>query len=670
MVRLVGQAARLQETESCYGAPDQANSRGPRNPDVCPGRLLFITVQVAACLLANCARRPADPSVSPSPDVLLVTIDTLRADRVGVYGGLPATTPNLDRLARGGVTFMDATAHAPLTAPSHASILTGQYPPHHELRDNGGFVLSSRSRTLAEMLRAHGYHTGAFVASYVLNRGTGLNRGFQTYADSFDTSAPHLSLPSLQRRGPEIARDAVRWLAGAPRPFFLWMHVYDPHAPYDPPPAFGSRFPGKPYEAEIATSDWAVGEVLRAVEQKSRNALVIVTADHGESLGEHGEMEHGIFLYDATLRVPLIMSGPMIRAGQRVQQQVRHVDILPTIADWVGAQVPPGLDGTSLKPLVEGHADVVTQPSYSESLFGQLHFGWSDLHAVRDGQWKFVQAPAAELYDVRADPGERSNLFDRRRDTAAKLSRIIRDANEASAKGPVASGTAADSVTAQRLKSLGYVSGRIELGAAAGADPKTQIAGYVDYVQQFTRGVDALQAGRQREAERVFERLVRMFPESYEVHQYLGRTRAADGRHDDALREFERARRLSPGSALVAFDEAKSLAAKRDFAAALTRVTEGLTLEPDTFYGYVTKGQVLRAAGQRAEAQAAFEKALTLSPGLAIAEYELGALAEVAGDPAAAASHYQRALTSDAGMVEARAALSRVERQPAARSGR
>ena len=603
------------------------------------------------------------------PDVLLVTIDTLRADRVGVYGGMPATTPNLDRLARRGVTFMDATAHAPLTAPSHASILTGQYPPHHELRDNGGFVLSPRSRTLAEMLRAQGYHTAAFVASYVLNRGTGLNRGFETYGDSFDTTAPHLSLPGLQRRGPEIARDVVKWLAGAQRPFFLWMHVYDPHAPYDPPPAFGSRFPGKPYEAEIATSDWAVGEVLRAVEQKSQSALVIVTADHGESLGEHGEMEHGIFLYDATLRVPLIMSGPMIRAGQRVQQQVRHVDILPTVADWVGAQVPPGVDGTSLKPLVEGHTDV-TLPSYSESLFGQLHFGWSDLHAVRDGRWKFVQAPAAELYDVRADPGERSNLFDRQSDTAAKMGRIIHDVNEASAKDRPASGTAVDSVTAARLKSLGYVSGRIELGAAAGADPKTEIARYVDYVQQFTRGVDALQAGQQREAERVFERLVRMFPESYEVHQYLGRTRAAGGRHDAALREFETARRLSPGSALVAFDAAKSLAAKRDFAAALALVTEGLTLEPDTFYGYVTKGQVLRAAGQRAEAQTAFEKALILSPGLAIAEYELGALAEGAGDPAAAASHYQRALTSDAGMVEARAALSRVERQSPARGGR
>jgi arylsulfatase A-like enzyme/Tfp pilus assembly protein PilF len=587
-----------------------------------------------------------------------------------VYGGVAAATPNLDRLARRGATFMDATAHAPLTAPSHASILTGQYPPHHELRDNGGFVLSPRSRTLAEMLRAHGYHTAAFVASYVLNRGTGLNRGFETYDDSFDATAPHLSLPSLQRRGPEIARDTVKWLQSAPRPFFLWMHVYDPHAPYDPPPAFGSRFPGKPYEAEIATSDWAVGEVLRAAQQKAPGALVIVTADHGESLGEHGEMEHGIFLYDATLRVPLIMAGPMIGSGLRVQQQVRHVDILPTVADWVQVAPPSGIDGTSLRPLVDGRGNAIAPPSYSESLFGQLHFGWSVLRAVRDGQWKFVQAPAAELYDVRVDPGERSNLLDRRRNTAAQLERIIHDIDAAPAKGASATAAPVDSVTAARLKSLGYVSGRIELGAAAGADPKTQIAHYVDYVEQFTRGVDALQAGQQPVAERVFERLVRLFPASFEVHQYLGRTKAARGAHDEALREFETARGLSPRSALVAFDAAKSLAAKRDFAAALARVTEGLTLEPDTFYGYVAKGQVLRAAGRRAEAGAAFQKALTFSPGLALAEYELGGLAEEAGDRATAAAHYRRALTSDAAMVQARAALDRLERQPPARSVR
>ncbi len=565
---------------------------------------------------------------------------------------------------------MDATAHAPLTAPSHASILTGQYPPHHLLQDNGAFALSSRSPTLAELLRHHGYHTAAFVASYVLNRGTGLDRGFETYGDRFNTAAPHLSLPSLQRRGPEVARDTVRWLATAAHPFFLWMHVYDPHAPYDPPPAFASRFPDKPYEAEIATSDWAVGEVLRAVKRRSPNALVIATADHGESLGEHGELEHGIFVYDATLHVPLIMAGPMIRSGQRVLQQVRHVDILPTVLDWAQVPLPSGLDGISLRPLIEGQAAVATPPSYSESLFGRLHFGWSDLRAVRSGQWKFVEAPASELYDVRADPAERTNLLDRKRNTAATLARVLQELAGRSAKDDTGPGVAVDSVTAERLKTLGYVSGRVELGAMAGADPKTQIARYVDYVEQFTHGVDALQAGQQRESERVFQRLVRQFPASYEVHQYLGRALAARGAHDQALRAFETAHQLSPRTALVDYDAAKSLAAQREFGAALARVTQGLTLEPETFYGYITKGQVLRAAGRRVDAAAAFQKALALSPGLAVAEYELGALAEDSGDWSGAASHYQRALADNAGMIEARAALTRVEKLQSAKARR
>jgi arylsulfatase A-like enzyme/Flp pilus assembly protein TadD len=602
--------------------------------------------------------------------VVLVTIDTLRADRVGAYGGITAATPNLDRLASRGVTFVDATAHAPLTAPSHASILTGQYPTRHLLRDNGGFALAARSQTLAELLRTDGYHTAAFVASYVLNRGTGLARGFDAYSDRFDIATPHLSLTSLQRRGPEVARAAVEWLAGAPRPFFLWVHFYDPHAPYDPPPAFGARFPDQPYEGEIATSDWALGEVLRAVDKRSTNALIIVTADHGESLGEHGEQEHGIFVYDATLRVPLVMAGPMVRPGQRMPRQVRHVDILPTVLDVAHITLPDQLDGTSLKPFLEGQTYATTRPSYAESMFGRLHFGWSELRAIRDGKWKYIEAPDAELYDVTTDPAERTNVLGTRRNTAATLSKTL--ARLAGPPSPSDASTAGvESATAERLRTLGYLSGRVELGAGSvGADPKTQIARYVTYVSQFTEAVDTLHAGRVREAERLFERLVRLFPASYEVHQYLGRTRAARGAHDEALQFFETARRLSPRTAIIEYDAAKSLAAKHDFPAALALVKRGQALEPDTFYGYVAEGQIRRAAGQPTEAAAAFNKALALSPGLAIAEYELGALAEHAGDRSSAVNHYQRALASEAGMTEAREALMRLERQQSGKGGR
>jgi choline-sulfatase len=667
LVQAQVQTTRLvQRIESFSGTSDRARWILLHSAAIRHIRLLLVTGPIAvlaACLVSGCADRPAEQPSPPPPDVVLVTIDTLRADRVGVYGGVAAATPNLDRLAHRGVTFMDATAHAPLTLPSHASILTGQYPTRHLVRDNGGFALPARSQTLAETLRPRGYHTAAFVSSYVLNRSTGLARGFDTYGDHFDTAAPHLSLSSLQRRGPEVARDAVDWLASAPRPFFLWVHFYDPHAPYDPPPAFGARFPGRAYEGEVATSDWALGEVLRAVDKRSTNAFVIVTADHGESLGEHGEPEHGIFLYDATLRVPLIMAGPMIHAGSRVPQQVRHVDIFPTVLDWANATPPDRLDGTSLKPLLEGRTRATTPPSYSESVFGRLHFGWSELHAIRDGEWKYVEAPEAELYDIRTDPAERTNVLAHKRNTAATLSKTLAGLAGSTSPNDTSAPASVDSETAQRLRTLGYLSGRVELGAGAiGADPKTQIARYVTYVSQFTEGVDALQAGRPRDAERVFERLVRLFPASYEVHQYLGRTRAALGAHDEALQFFETAHQLSPQTAIVDYDAARSLAAKRDFSAALARVRRGLALEPDTFYGYVTEGQVRRAAGQWTEAAAAFRKALALSPGLAIAEYELGALAEQAGDRPEAVNHYQRALAGDAGMTEARDALARLDK--------
>jgi len=347
------------------------------------------------------------------------------------------------------------------------------------------------------------------------------------------------------------------------------------------------------------------------------------------------------------------------------------VDILPTVLDVAHITPPDQLDGTSLKPLLGGQTDATARPSYAESLFGRLHFGWSELRAIRDGKWKYVDAPDAELYDVETDPAERTNVLAHKRNTAATLSKTL-----LSLAGPPSStdGTATasvDSATAERLRTLGYLSGRVELGTGTiGADPKTQIAKYVTYVSQFTEAVDALQAGRAREAERLFERLVRLFPASYEVHQYLGRTRAARGAHDEALQFFETAHELSPRTAIIDYDAAKSLAAKREFPAALARVKRGLALEPDTFYGYVAEGQILRAADRPAEAAAAFNKALVVSPGLAIAEYELGALAEQAGDRSSAADHYRRALAGEAGMMEAREALTRLERRQSGKDGR
>jgi len=450
---------------------------------------------VCAALLwaaVSCARSDTPRQAARSQDLIVLTIDTLRADHVGADGGPAGVTPSLDALGRAGAVFLDATAHVPLTLPSHISIFSGRYPIAHGVHDNGSVAVPESVPMLATVLHAAGYHTAAFVSSYVLRGSTGLARGFEVYDDRFeDSGRAHLTTTALERRGPEVAREASRWLAAAPRPFFLWVHFYDPHAPYDPPPAFAAKFPGHPYDAEIATSDFGVSMILSALPPDRRAETVIVaTGDHGESLGEHGESEHGILLYDATLHVPLIMQGPGVPAGVKVRQQVRHVDLLPTVAALLGVQAPSPLDGVSLLPLMGSdqgqsvariasdqrenrgrrQSDAVAKAatdapiSYAESRFGELHFGWSPIRSVRDGMWKYIDAPDAELYELTADPGERENRRAARGEKAAGMARVL-GGLVARAETAPRTPAAADADVADRLRSLGYVSGQVTIGA-------------------------------------------------------------------------------------------------------------------------------------------------------------------------------------------------------------
>ena len=616
-------------------------------------------------------------------NLLLVTIDTLRADRVGVVAevagsGAAGITPALDALGREGAVFTDATAHAPLTLPSHASILTGRYPVTHGVHDNGGFVLDETVPTIATMLRGAGYHTAAFVSSFVLRSSTGLAHGFERYDDRFeDAGRTHLTTTSLERRAAEVAREAAGWLKEAPRPFFLWVHFYDPHAPYDPPPAFAAKFPGRPYDAEVAAADFGVGTLLDAVPAARRSqTLVVLTGDHGESLGDHGESQHGILLYDATLHVPLIVQGPGIAAGVSISRQARHVDLLPTIADLTGVAAPAGNDGVSLAPLLRGAqtggrlvSDTVADglPSYAESRFGELHFGWAPIHSLRDGTWKYIDGPDPELYQVTADAAERDNRRKARADTAAGMQRALSAVT--SRDKAAAPGQAASPDIAERLRSLGYVGGRVELGGAGGAgraggagDPKHEIARYEAYVNSFNDSLAALENGRAHDAETGFRKLAREFPLAFEPHQYLARALAARHATADAIAELDLAIRLSPREPVLYFDAARTLADGGQFDRAFARITEGRRLEPTSFYGALTEGLVARAAGQPDRAEQAFREAIRMNPTLAVAHLELGQLAESRGDRDAARHQYQLALDGDATLDGARRALERLSR--------
>jgi len=601
---------------------------------------------------------------------MLVTIDTLRADRVGVEGGPRDVTPTLDELGRQGAVFLDATAHAPLTVPSHASILTGRYPTAHGVHDNAGFMLSDRVPTLATMLHDAGYHTAAFVSSFVLRGSTGLARGFEAYSDRFEgMGRSHITVSSLERRAPEVAREAARWIASAPRPFFLWVHFYDPHAPYDPPPAFAAKFPGRPYDGEVAAADFGVSLVTGALApERRRETVIVVTGDHGESLGEHGESEHGLLLYDATLHVPLIMEGPGVPRGATVREQVRHVDIVPTVLGLLNVRAQEPLDGVNLLAAAgdgsrtdQGRIRIRPQIalSYAESRYGELHFGWAPIRSVRDGRWKFIEAPEPELYDLKSDRGERENRKGSREMTAAGLARALAQMVSRGERATAAPSTV-DAETAERLRSLGYVGGTMALGARAGGDPKREIRNYEAYVTAFNAALALLETGRPREAETKFRALTRSFPRAFEAHQYLGRALAAGGAHKDAVEEFDIATALAPREPTLYFDAAKALASAGRVDAAFDRVAAGLRLEPASFEGWMTRGLVSRAAGRYDAAEQAYREALKINPQIGFAHLELGRLAETRGHREQARNEYRLALDLDSTLTDARAALERI----------
>jgi len=605
--------------------------------------------------------------------LILVTVDTLRADHVGVLAGGSATgevTPALDALGRSGAVFLDATAHAPLTLPSHASILTGRYPPAHGVHDNGGFRLAADVPTLATALHDAGFQTAAFVSSFVLRASAGLSRGFDRYDDRFEGAGrAHQTASELERRGPETAREAARWLAKAPPRFFLWVHFYDPHAPYDPPPAFAARFPGRPYDGEVATADLALSVLVNALASDRRaDTLIVVTGDHGESLGEHGESEHGILLYDATLHVPLVMNGPGIAAGIRIGRQVRHVDLVPTLAELLSVKPPSTLDGVSLVPVLARSATSAgahePPASYAESRFGELHFGWSPLRSIRDGTWKYIESPAPRLFQLSADPAELDNRRDARPDTAAGMARVLA---AMSARGDSATGArpAADADASERMRSLGYVSGRVALGSATsggsgGEDPNQEIARYEAYVKAFNEGLANLEQGQLRAAEASFRRLARDYPLAFEAHQYLGRALAARGAFVNAAAEYDVAIGLSPQEPALYFDAARALADAAQFDRAFALTAEGRRLEPSSYFGALTEGLVARAAGQTDRAERALHEAVTLNPTLSVAHLELGRIAESRRDLDGARREYQHALDGDETLAAAREGLVRL----------
>src|SRR3982751_1126231 len=408
-------------------------------------------------------------------NLVIITLDTTRADRMGAYGNKEVETPAFDRLAREGVLFDQAVSVAPLTLPAHSSMFTGKFPPEHGVRDNGGFFLGPEQVTLAEILKSRGYRTGGFVAAYVLDSKWGISQGFDTYFDKFDLSeAKGVSLGAIQRPANEVVDQALPWIESAHgQPFFAWIHLYDAHSPYRPPEPFATKYKGHPYNGEIAFTDSQVARVIQSLESHGLydRTVVMVLGDHGESLGDHGEAAHGFFIYNSVTHVPFVIRAPFAAThARKVTDPVRSVDVMPTALDLLGAAPPSGIAGASLAPLLAGAKRELGLDAYSEAMYPLHHYGWSDLRALRSGRYKVIDAPRPELYDMERDPQETTNLYDGRKQLGDTMIGQLRALETKFEKTDAALPAGdVDPEARQRLAALGYVGSFV----ATAADSRT-----------------------------------------------------------------------------------------------------------------------------------------------------------------------------------------------------
>lgn len=577
-----------------------------------------------ACVLVIALAAPSLPGCSPARPgparVVVVTIDTLRADHVGSYGSQGARTPVLDGLAREGVRFDAAFSPVPLTLPAHATLLTGLDPDRHGVRHNSVFVLAPEVPTLPERLRGAGFGTAAFVGAFVLDRRFGLARGFDVYDDRMGGHRSGRAVVGFAERRADAVVDAfLGWLETAPDRFFAWVHVYDPHADYDPPAGFSLGFPGRPYDGEIAFVDSQLGRLFAALDARFDPAetLVVVTADHGEALGDHGEPTHSYSLYESTQRIPMIWRGPGFAGGRTVGDVVRLADVTPTILAALGQEPFPASSGRDLAPLLHGGAPPAR--AYAETLATHLDYAWSALFSVRDARWRYIRAPEPELYDLEADPREQHNVVAAEPEVARELDAWL--AERIANARPLGDATALSADERARLQALGYVAGA---GAPAdtdlgGPDPKRRIG-----VLAALERAEALGGlGRWADAYGQLQSLD-------ETGDQFLLTRASfavrAGALDAAERDLEAALARAPARADLVRMRGLVEEMRHDTAAARARYERALALDASDAQAVTGLGRLAEGEGDADRAEGLYRDALVLEPGQAEATWRLGAL--------------------------------------------
>jgi len=584
--------------------------------------LLLTAAAVTGWFFYNRKREPQAPR-----NVILITIDTLRADHLGCYGYGRAQTPNIDDWANQGVLFRNATTTTPLTLPAHSSIMTGAYPISHGVRDNVGFYLDDKWMTLAETMKNNGFQTGGFISAFVLDRRWGIAQGFQEYFDHFELSKyKAVSLDAVQRRGDETLDHALKWIDKVKdQRFFSWIHFYDPHTPYDPPDPYRKPWANEMYglyDGEIAYTDHLIGELkayLKAHNLDSTTAIVLM-ADHGESLGEHDETGHGFFIYDATTHIPMIVVVPG-RKHLDIRDQVRSIDVYPTICSLVQVQPPKTVEGKSLLPLIRGDSLPAPLTAYSESYYPRFHYGWNELKSLRTVEYKFIDAPRKELYRVSQDTDESDNLYQKEARRADPFNNELVQLAKASThvQGP----QPVDDDAREKLQALGYIgtfSTPVIGESGTLADPKDKIGLYnLIKVAQWKSAEE-----KTDDALADITQVLQQDPGILEAHLVLGNILMKKSEFAKARETYQNALGFNEAFTPAIFGLAFAYEREKNWEAARAGFERLLKVDPRDVKAYFHLGEIASAENQQDKALPYFQKAVEMDPDHAAFRNRLG----------------------------------------------
>lgn len=581
-------------------------------------------------------------------NVILITVDTLRADRLGCYGFIPDVTPAMNKMAASGVRFENCIAQTPLTLPSHTTILTGTLPIHHGVRDNGGFVVSPRLETMAESFKAAGYRTAAFVSAYVLDSKWGLNQGFDYYFDRFDLGRfEKISLGEVQRRAEETIDEVLAWLEkNKSQKFFAWVHLYDPHTPYEPPEPFKSQYSDRPYLGEIAYTDSQLARFWNYLEKEKLldNLFLILASDHGESLGEHGETTHGFFVYQEAIHVPLIFVTPFERfKGKTYSGVVTLADMMPTVLEMVGLNIPTEVQGQSLLRYFDGRKKAEDRMAYSETFYPRYHYGWSELRSLQNNRYKLILAPVPELYDLKSDPDEQKNLVYLEKKVYDQLTRLAEEfEKKAGEKAIEADFASVDEETREKLAALGYLGSFVDPARLSGkklADPKDKI----NIFNEISRARETGMAGRFEEAISALRKILDEDPTISDGFFALGNVYFKARKFQEAVEAFTRSLELKPDDSFAVINVANCYAALNKLDLAEQFILEQVKRGFDDPQFYHVLGTLYALRNNYEKALPYFEECLKKNPRSASAHNAIAAICLNRDDLAGAEEHLRAA---------------------------